>query len=78
MKFDSFMAAYSDAELKVFIENYETLEKDGAIGDCPLRTAAEDWEKTTLDKSTSVVLWMHTIAHYAYKKFAHKYLAGVE
>lgn len=72
--FAEFMSAYSDDELKTFIIQYEELELVGHIGECFLRTSAESWTRNIETADTAIVFWMHTIANYAYKKFAHAYL----
>lgn len=74
LNFDEFMNGYSDEELKIFIQQYEELELVGHIGDCFLRQTAEAWTDNIGTSDTAIVMWMHTIANRAYKKFAHAYL----
>jgi hypothetical protein len=57
---------WSDDTLKKMVADYEQFERDGAIGQCALRDAAEsccegfDW--------TAPVLWMERIAFECYRE----------
>ena len=58
----------TDAQRTECIANYEELEKEGAIGDCLLRTTAENYYKA-LGTYSNVVMNMGTIAFECYRYF---------
>jgi hypothetical protein len=54
------------------IRDYEQFERDGAIGDCHLRSIAHDLIES-ITKSTdtgSIVCWMERLAFEAYRRIA--------
>lgn len=74
MDFNCHMASYSLTELIEFTHDYEQLEKDGSIGECSLRTAASQLIKESNNNYGGIVLCMHTIAFYAYRRIANAYM----
>lgn len=60
-------------EILRLIEDYETFERVGSIGDCALRRTAESLAPTF----GSIVLIMRDVAFEAYRNVAHGYLAEV-
>jgi hypothetical protein len=60
------------------IRDYEQFERDGAIGDCHLRSIAHDLIKS-ITKSTdtgSIVFWMERLAFEAYRRIAMEVISG--
>jgi len=59
------------------IRDYEQFERDGAIGDCHLRSIAHDLIKS-ITKSTDtggIVLWMEKLAFEAYRRIAREVIS---
>lgn len=57
---------WSDDTLKKLVDQYEQFERDGAIGQCALRDAAESLGKEF--GSVRPVLWMERIAFESYRE----------
>ncbi|MCK9369267.1 hypothetical protein M0R04_04950 [Candidatus Dojkabacteria bacterium] len=71
-KWDKFVDEINNRDMKIILADYAQLEKDGYIGECLLRTKAEEWENEI--NYHSVVLIMRDLAFAAYKRFAELYL----
>lgn len=68
---DEFIAKklVNDLDVTQMINEYEEFTKFGIIGDCLLRSTADDWQKN-LGCYVSVTNTMGNIATECYKKFA--------
>lgn len=71
LTFDEYMKQFSDSNLDTIIADYECLSKEGSIGECLLRSAAEGWEEN-IGIHTGIVIVMGQIALYAYQKRYHQ------
>ena len=60
-------------EVLRLIEDYETFERAGSIGDCALRRAAESFTPP----ECSIVNMMQNVAFEAYRNVAYSYLEAV-
>ena len=69
-----YVESLSDQEKLVIIENYERFEKDGAIGDEPIRFHAVQFIKLAVLGTVSIVVLMEKIAFECYRYFAKKHL----
>lgn len=69
-----FLSTLSEDDLVQIIRDYELFCDQGTIGDCLLRTKANEWE-ANVDFWTNVVLIMRDLAFHAYQHFAHLYMA---
>jgi len=67
-----FVDEISDSDMHIIIADHNKLAKDGFIGDCLLRTKAEEWIKL-VGFNIGVLLVMLDIVFYAYKRFAEYY-----
>lgn len=59
--------------LQQLIEDYEQFERDGAIGDCYLRSTAKEFAES-LGIQVSGVLWMDRVAFEAYRELYNRLL----
>lgn len=60
------------SELWELTRDYETLETKGAIGECKLRTMAEQLGRD-LGSGHNVVMWMRELAFEAFRLLAYSY-----
>ncbi len=65
--------ALTKQNLQQLIEDYEKFERDGAIGDCYLRSTAKEFAES-LGIQVSGVLWMDRVAFEAYRELYHRVL----
>lgn len=65
--------ALTTDNLEQLIEDYEQFERDGAIGDCYLRSTAKEFAES-LGIQVSSVLWMDRVAFEAYRELHHRVL----
>jgi hypothetical protein len=63
------VATLSDEVKRQLIENFEAFERDGFIGDEPLREHARE-VMTMLGTDQAVVVWMNMLAFECYRHFA--------
>jgi len=56
------------ADVKQIADDYDVFERDGAIGECMLRTVAEQW--CTKIGSSSTAVWMNQFAFEAFRRLA--------
>ena len=63
--------ALTKQNLQQLTEDYEKFERDGEIGDCYLRSTAENFAEFMGIKS-SPVLWMERIAFEAYRELCYR------
>lgn len=61
-------------EKVLIITGYEAFERDGQIGDEPLRLHAEAFIRQVGASDTSVVEWMRALTFECYRHFAKAYL----
>ena len=72
-KTSEYIKQFDEKTLAQFIDDYEQFEKDGFIGECSLRTAAQNLIKNFDD---NIVKWMNLIAFETYRYFSNKYFSG--
>lgn len=72
-KTSEYIKQFDEKTLAQFIDDYEQFEKDGFIGECSLRTAAQNLIK---DFDDNIVKWMNLIAFETYRYFSNKYFSG--
>ena len=65
--------ALTKQNLQQLTEDYEQVERDGEIGDCYLRSTAEDFDEF-MGIDYSLVLWMEMIAYDAYRELYYRVL----
>jgi len=65
--------ALTKQNLQQLIEDYEKFERDGAIGDCYLRSTAKEFAES-LGIQVSGVLWMDRVAFEAYRELFYRVL----
>ena len=65
--------ALTTDNLEQLIEDYEQFERDGAIGDCYLRSTAKEFAES-LGIQVSGVLWMDRVAFEAYRELFYRVL----
>jgi hypothetical protein len=68
-----FIESLSEQEMISIIEGYEQFEKDGIIGDEPIRVFAVAFMKE-IEVDSNVVVWMERLAFECYRHFAKKYI----
>lgn len=62
------------SEVLSLIEDYETFERMGSIGDCALRRTAQSFTAPY----DSIVMAMRDVAFEAYRKVARRYLEEIQ
>lgn len=67
-----FTEELTEAELLLIVADDRELRKAGAVGDCFLRSKAEEWCDIN-GNSSLVILTMRDLAGYAYEYFANEY-----
>lgn len=74
-----FTAELTEAEMLLIIADYKEFRKMGAIGECFLRSKAEEWSDNVGTYGISVVSTMIDLATFAYQYFAERYfeIAGL-
>lgn len=73
--FEKMTSKLTFKEMIEIIKNYDHLEKYGCVGDCLLRTKAEEYYKTN-ENNLSIILIMHNIVFKCYERLAKKYIKG--
>lgn len=68
-----FVNELSDDEKRSIINSFEVFEKDGYIGDEPVRTYTMTFMRQHNIPVERVVMWMSDLAGECYRYFAHKY-----
>lgn len=71
ISWDEFIDSIDNSGMIKIITDYEQLQKDSHIGECYLRSKAEEWER--IIEYSNVVLIMRDLAFEAYKRFAMRY-----
>lgn len=69
-----FLGTLSEEDLIQISRDYELFVKQSAIGECFLRSKANEWE-TNIGFHSATVIVMHDLAFYAYQYFANLYFA---
>lgn len=69
---DGFIADITNKEFFQMIKENKQFELEGSIGDCLLRSKAEEYEKM-LGWNLSVTIVMRNLVYEGYKRFAEKY-----
>lgn len=69
-----YVETLTDEDRLAIIRGYEQLERDGSIGDAPIRTHTERLLASHNIHDFSVVMWMTQLAFECYRYFANKYL----
>ena len=72
-----FVEQLTDADKLAIIKGYEQFQKDGVIGDEPIRRFAVDF-MDSIQTTSNVVMWMQRLAFECYKYFATRYLRLAE
>lgn len=67
-----YVESLADADRLAIICGYEQLERDGSIGDHPLRTHTEALLKQHGINDFSVVMWMTQLAFECYRHYANR------
>jgi hypothetical protein len=70
----NFISGITDPEFYQIIQNYNKFEEDGCIGDCFLRSKAEEWLEQTGLSSSYVTFIMRELAFAAFRRFANIHL----
>jgi hypothetical protein len=71
-----FVESASDSDLWLIIKDYEQFEQDGVIGDCFLRTTANNLIEQVSVPSHNAVMVMERLAFEASMKFTRKYISS--
>ena len=75
-KVGEYIKQFDEKTLAQFIDDYEQFEKDGFIGECSLRTAAQNLIKEFGAEQHNIAKWMELIAFETYRYFSNKYFSG--
>lgn len=68
-----FVESLSEEDMLNIISGYERFEKDGMIGNEPIRLFATAFMKE-IEVDTNVVMWMERLAFECYRHFAEKHI----
>lgn len=66
-----------DSEKVLIIDGFELFERNGSIGDEPLRLHANAFLKENGIPPSHITLWMNQLAFEAYRYFTNKYFSHV-
>ena len=72
MKIRDYIKKLSFEQLKEVFSNYEELEKTGKIGDCLLRSLAEQIITDLENSDSYVIFWMERVVFDCYRLVAEK------
>lgn len=71
-----YITTLPDSEKVLIINGFECLERDGVIGEEPIRLHVRSLlEQYSIDASP--IIWMNMLANECYRYFAHKYFQEV-
>lgn len=71
-----FITGMDHDDFRAMIRDYEQFQADGVIGECVLRSKAQEWHGNLNLSGSNIVLTMQHLATESYKYFAHKYMDG--
>jgi len=72
-----FVNELSEEDFKQIVSDFELFAENGAIGDCLLRSKAQEWGNN-VGNSSLVLLTMRNLAFEAYKYFSNRYFEMIK
>ncbi len=68
----------TDAQRLQIISDHRAFERDGFIGDCLLRSTAQQIADTFGGFAGNAPIWMEQVANAAYRNFAERFIANMD
>jgi hypothetical protein len=73
-----YVRSLPDDEKRLIANGWELFEKEGAIGDDPLRLHAEEMMKETSSPASMVTFWMQQLAFEVYRYYAERMFEEID